>query len=159
MLKYISEIIIAILGFIAGGLTVGVFVRIKNNRISSKQNGDNIASSGGVAAGNVQGNIVITNTMPLADSKPVLSSEAQRILKELHPDTKICLKSEACEMLAFSETRNNRRIPFENYSRTLEALNELETFQYLESKQATNHFTIYHLTAKGRIATSNIFKE
>ena len=158
MLKYISEIISAILGAIAGGLAVEVFMRIKNNRISSKQNGDNIASSGGVAAGNVQGNIVITNNATPVDSTPVLSAEAERILKELHPDTKICLKSEACEMLAFSETRNNRRIPFKNYSYTLEALNELETFQYLESKQATNHFTIYHLTAKGKIATSKIVK-
>ena len=158
MLKYISEIISAILGAIAGGLAVEVFMRIKNNRISSKQNGDNIASSGSVAAGNVQGNIVITNNATPVDSTPVLSAEAERILKELHPDTKICLKSEACEMLAFSETRNNRRIPFKNYSYTLEALNELETFQYLESKQATNHFTIYHLTAKGKIATSKIVK-
>ena len=51
MLKHITEIISAILGAIAGGLAVGVFMRIKNNRISSKQNGDNIASSGSVAAG------------------------------------------------------------------------------------------------------------
>ena len=158
MINYISEIISAILGFIAGGLTVGVFMRIKNNRISSKQNGDNIASSGGVAAGNVQGNIVITNNVQPVDRTPVLSSEAERILKELHPDTKICFTPGSCEMFAFSETRQKRKISCNNSSCTVEALNELETLQYLESK-ATYHFTIYHLTAKGRIATSNIFKE
>ena len=158
MLKYITEIISAILGAIAGGLTVGVFMRIKNNRISSKQNGDNIASSGSVAAGNVQGNIVITNNATPVDSTPVLSAEAERILKELHPDTKICFTPGSCEIFAFSETRQNRKISCNNSSCTVEALNELETLQYLESK-ATYHFTIYHLTAKGRIATSNIFKE
>ena len=145
MNSYVSEIISAIIGFISGGFTVGIVMTIKYNRNSSKHQGNNVASSGGVAAGNIQGNIVITNNATPVDSTPVLSAKAERILKELHPDTKICLKSEACEMLAFSETRNNRRIPFENYSYTLEALNELETFQYLESKQATNHFTIYHL--------------
>ena len=158
MMDYILELIIAVLGLIVGGSTVGIVMTIKYNRNSSKHQGNNVASSGGVAAGNVQGNIVITNNSTPVDSTPVLSAEAERILRELHPDTKICLKSEACEMLAFSETRNNRRIPFENYSYTMEALNELETFQYMESKQATNHFTIYHLTAKGRIATSQIVK-
>ena len=159
MLKYISEIIIAILGFIAGGLTVGVFMRIKNNRISSKQNGDNIASSGGVAAGNVQGNIVITNTMPLADSKPVLSSEAKHILKELYPDTKIHFKFQPCEIFAYSETRSERPILCKNYSCPEATLNELESFQYLEKELATSHRTIYQLTAKGKIATSNIVKQ
>ena len=158
MLKYITEIISAILGAIAGGLAIGVFMHIKNNRISSKQNGDNIASSGGVAAGNVQGNIVITNTMPPADSKPVLSSEAQRILKELHPDTKICFTPGSCEMFAFSENRQKRKISCKNNSCTEEALNELETLQYLESK-ATYHFTIYHLTAHGRVVTAKIIKQ
>ena len=157
MTSYISEIISAILGFIAGASTVKIAMTIKYNRNSSKHHGNNIASSGGVAAGNVQGNIVITNNSQPVDSTPVLSAEAERILKELHPDTKICLKSKACEMLAFSETRNNRQIPFENYSCTLEALNELENFQYLESK-VSYHFTIYNLTAKGRIATSKIIK-
>ena len=158
MLKYISEIIIAILGFIAGGLTVGVFMRIKNNRISSKQNGDNIASSGGVAAGSVQGNIVITNNATPVDSTPVLSAEAERILKELHPDTKICFTPGSCEMFAFSETRQKRKISCNNSSCTVEALNELENFQYLENKQKTNHCIIYHLTNKGKIATSKIIK-
>ncbi len=157
MLKYITEIISAILGAIAGGLAIGVFMHIKNNRISSKQNGDNIASSGGVAAGNVQGNIVITNNATPVDSTPVLSSEAERILKELHPDTKICFTPSSCEMFTFSETRQKRKISCNNSSCTVEALNELETLQYLESK-ATYLFTIYHLTAKGRIATSQIVK-
>ena len=156
MLKYITEIISAILGAIAGGLIVGVFMRIKNNRISSKQNGDNIASSGGVAAGNVQGNIVITNTMPLADSKPVLSSEAQRILKVLSLDTNIRFCHNEMEMFAFSETRNARKIQFNDYSCTLEALKELEAFQYLVRKQDFQNFTIYELTAKGRTAISDL---
>ena len=51
MNSYISEIISAIIGFISGGFTVGIVMTIKYNRISSKQNGDNIASPGGVAAG------------------------------------------------------------------------------------------------------------
>ncbi len=156
MLKYITEIISAILGAIAGGLAIGVFMHIKNNRISSKQNGDNIASSGGVAAGNVQGNIVITNTMPLADSKPVLSSEAQRILKELHPDTHIYFSHKDKEMIAYSETRAKRKVIFEDYSCTVEALSELETFQYLVRKQDFQNFTIYELTAKGRTAISDL---
>ena len=159
MTNYISEIISAILGFISGGFTVGIFMHIKDNRISSKHQGNNIASSGGVAAGNVQGNIVITNTMPLADSKPVLSSEAQRILKELHPDTYIYFSHKDKEMIAYSETRAKRKVIFEDYSCTAEALNELESFQYLENKQAFQWFTIYKLTAQGRMATSNLFKE
>ena len=158
MNSYVSEIISAIIGFISGGFTVGIVMAIKYNRISSKQNGDNIASSGGVAAGNVQGNIVITNNATPVDSTPVLSAEAERILKELHPDTKICFTPGSCEMFAFSETRQKRKISCNNSSCTVEALNELENFQYLESKQATNHFTIYHLTAKGKIATSKIVK-
>lgn len=158
MTDYISELISAILGFIAGGSTIGIIMHINHNRISSKQQGDNIASSGGVAAGNIQGNIVITNNAQPVDSTPVLSSEAKRILKELHPDTKICFTPGTCEIFAFSESRQKRKISCKNNSCTEEALNELETLQYLESK-ATYHFTIYHLTAKGRIATSNIFKE
>ena len=158
MLKYISEIISAILGAIAGGLAVGVFMHIKNNRISSKHQGNNVASSGSVAAGNVQGNIVITNTMPLADSKPVLSSEAKHILKELYPDTKIYFKFQPCEIFAYSETRSERPISCKNYSCLEEALNELESFQYLEKELATSHRTIYKLTALGRSATADIVK-
>ena len=158
MTDYISELISAILGFIVGGSTIRIIMHIKHNRLSNKHQGDNIASSGGVAAGNVQGNIVITNNAQPVDTTPVLSSEAKRILKELHPDTKICFTSGACEMFAFSETRQKRKISCNNSSCTVEALNELEALQYLESK-ATYNFTIYHLTAKGRIATSNIFKE
>jgi len=159
MNSYVSEIISAIIGFISGGFTVGIVMTIKYNRISSKQNGDNIASSGSVAAGNVQGNIVITNTMPLADSKPVLSSEAQRILKELHPDTHIYFSHKDKEMIAYSETRAKRKVIFEDYSCTVEALSELETFQYLVRKQDFQNFTIYELTAKGRTATSKIVKQ
>lgn len=159
MLKYISEIIIAILGFIAGGLTVGVFMRIKNNRISSKQQGNNIASSGGIAAGNVQGNIVITNSPQIVDNTPVLSAEAERILKSLFPNTHIFFDKVNREMSVYSDTRSQQKIILEDYSCTVEALNELVTFQYLECKQTTQCFTIYQLTANGRIATSNIFKE
>ena len=159
MNSYVSEIISAIIGFISGGFTVGIVMTIKYNRISSKQNGDNIASSGGVAAGNVQGNIVITNNATSVDSTPTLSSEAKRILKELHPDTKICFTPGSCEMFAFSETRQKRKISCNNYSCTVEALNELETLQYLKKELSTSHRTIYQLTAKGKIATSNIFKE
>ena len=155
-MDYISELISGILGFIVGGSTVGILMTIKYNRILSKQNGDNIASSGGVAAGNVQGNIVITNTMPLADSKPVLSSEAQRILKVLSPDTNIRFCHNEMEMFAFSETRNARKIQFNDYSCTLEALKELEAFQYLVRKQDFQNFTIYELTAKGRTAISDL---
>lgn len=158
MNSYVSEIISAIIGFISGGFTVGIVMTIKYNRISSKQNGDNIASSGSVAAGNVQGNIVITNTMPLADSKPVLSSEAKHILKELYPDTKIYFKFQPCEIFAYSETRSERPISCKNYSCLEEALNELESFQYLEKELATSHRTIYKLTALGRSATADIVK-
>ena len=158
MADYISELISAIVGFFVGGSTVWIIMHIKHNRISSKQQGDNIASSGGVAAGNVQGNIVITNNAQPVDTTPVLSSEAKRILKELHPDTKICFTPGAYEMFAFSDTRQKRQMSCKNNSCTEEALNELETLQYLESK-ATYHFTIYHLTAKGRVATSKIVKQ
>ena len=158
-MDYISELISGILGFIVGGSTVGILMTIKYNRILSKQNGDNIASSGSVAAGNVQGNIVITNNATPVDSTPVLSSEAQRILKELHPDTYIYFSHKGKEMIAYSETRAKRKVIFEDYSCTVEALNELESFQYLENKQAFQWFTIYKLTTQGRIATSNLFKE
>ena len=156
MLKYITEIISAILGAIAGGLAIGVFMHIKNNRISSKQNGDNIASSGSVSAGNVQGNIVITNNATPVDSTPVLSAEAERILKELHPDTHIYFSHKDKEMIAYSETRAKRKVIFEDYSCTVEALSELETFQYLVRKQDFQNFTIYELTAKGRTAISDL---
>lgn len=159
MNSYVSEIISAIIGFISGGFTVGIVMTIKYNRISSKQNGDNIASSGGVAAGNVQGNIVITNNPQTVDSTPVLSAEAKHILKELYPDTKIHFKFQPCEIFAYSETRSERPILCKNYSCPDATLNELESFQYLEKELATSHRTIYQLTAKGRIATSNIFKE
>ena len=158
MMDYISELIIAVLGFIVGGSTVGIVMTIKYNRNSSKHQGNNVASSGGVAAGNVQGNIVITNNATPVDSTPVLSSEAERILKELHPDTHIYFSHKDKEMIAYSETRAKRKVIFEDYSCTVEALSELETFQYLESQQATQWFTIYNLTAKGRIATSQIVK-
>ena len=159
MINYISEIISAILGFIAGGSTIGIIMHIKHNRLSNKHQGDNIASSGGVAAGSVQGNIVITNSMPLTDSTPVLSSEARRILKELFPDTNIYFNHKDQEMLAYSETRDQRKIQMTNYSLTAEALNELESFQYLENRQASQWFTIYQLTAHGRVVTAKIIKQ
>ena len=159
MINYISEIISAILGFIAGGSTIGIIMHIKHNRWSNKQQGDNIASSGGVAAGSVQGNIVITNSPQVSENTPILSSEAQRILKELSPDTNIYFNRKEQEIFAYSETRDNRKMQMTNYSLTAEALNELESFQYLENKQAFQWFTIYKLTAQGRIATSNLFKE
>ena len=159
MMDYILELIIAVLGLIVGGSTVGIVMTIKYNRNSSKHQGNNVASSGGVAAGNVQGNIVITNNSTPVDSTPVLSAEAERILKELHPDTKICFTPGSCEMFAFSETRQKRKISCNNSSCTVEALNELESFQYLKKELATSHRTIYQLTAKGKIATSNIVKQ
>ena len=158
-MDYISELISGILGFIVGGSTVGILMTIKYNRILSKQNGDNIASSGGVAAKNVQGNIVITNNQSLADNTPVLSAEAELILKELHPDTKICFMFQTCEIFAYSETRSERPISCKNYSCPEATLNELESFQYLKKELATSHRTIYQLTAKGKIATSNIVKQ
>ena len=157
-MDYISELISAILGFIAGGFTVGIAMTIKYNRISSKHQGNNVASSGGVAAGNVQGNIVITNSLQTVDSTPVLSAEAERILKALSPDTHIYFSHKDKKMIAYSETRAKREVIFKDYSCTVEALNELESFQYLESQQATQWFTIYQLTARGRIATSQIIK-
>ena len=159
MINYISELISAIFGFIVGGSTIGIIMHINHNRISSKQHGDNIASSGGVAAGNIQGNIVITNNAQPVDSTPVLSSEAKRILKELHPDTHIYFSHKDKEMFVHSNTRDKRIVMFENYSCTVEALNELESFQYLESKQATQWFTIYQLTAHGRVVTTKIIKQ
>ena len=158
MTSYISEIISAILGFISGGFTVGIFMHIKDNRISSKHQGNNIASSGGVAAGNVQGNIVINSNSQPVDSTSVLSPEAKRILKELYPDTKIRFNFQTCEVLAFSETRSERPISCPNYSCTEEALNELESFQYLKKEKSTSHRTIYQLTALGRSATAEIIK-
>ena len=159
MNSYVSEIISAIIGFISGGFTVGIVMTIKYNRISSKQNGDNIASSGGVAAGNVQGNIVITNSPQIVDNTPVLSAEAERILKSLFPNTHIFFNKVNLEMSVYSDTRSQRKIILEDYSCTVEALNELVTYQYLECKQTTQCFTIYQLTANGRIATTKIAKQ
>ena len=78
MINYISEIISAILGFIAGGSTIGIIMHIKHNRLSNKQQGDNIASSGGVAAGSVQGNIVITNSPQISENTPVYVAGFER---------------------------------------------------------------------------------
>lgn len=152
MLDYISEIISFIFGFLGGSLTVGIAMHVKYNRMTNRQNGNNVASTGAVAAGNVNGDIYIAASSTASISPMDLSTEAKRILKELFPDTSIYLDRDAQTMSAYSETRNQREMDITDYSSTVEALNELESFQYLTRYQDLQTKTIYHLTAQGRTA-------
>lgn len=152
MLDYISEIISFIFGFLGGSLTVGIAIHVKYNRMTNRQNGNNVASTGAVAAGNVNGDIYIANGSTASVTPMDLSTEAKRILTNLFPDTCIYLDREAQTMFAYSETRNKRQMDMTNYSSTVEALNELESFRYLTCYQDFQTKTIYHLTAQGRTA-------
>ena len=158
MLKYITEIISVILGAIAGGLAVGVFMHIKNNRISSKHQGNNVASSGGVATENVQGNIIITNNSQSIDSTPILSYEAQRILRELYSRTYIYLDKTNQEIYAYSETEKKDKISITDYADTLEAIEELTSLQYLERTFISQKIETYKLTSYGKNAVRKIIK-
>lgn len=157
-MEHLSEIISAIIGFIAGGLSVHFRYQYKRSK-TSQQHGNNIAHSGSLAAGYLNGNVTINNSSAIPRI-PELSPQAKNIIIQFYKTNATILLTDAPDLIIERlQTNSGQKIEINDPLTINNDLDNLVANGILSLSGSVNTGHCYSWTQKGKNYTKELLNQ